>query len=78
MQVPSKLVGWQLHGSGGGNLAGVGLAVAPRMSSARALSGPRQGFCRGVVVVPGKNLAGGLVGFFGKDLAEVRRLLILF
>ena len=59
-------------------MAGVGLAVAPRMSSARALPGPRQGSCRGVAVVPGKDLAGGLVGFLGKDLAEVRRLLILF
>ncbi|KRX71732.1 hypothetical protein T12_7033, partial [Trichinella patagoniensis] len=28
-------------------------------------------------VVPGKGLAGGLVAFLGKDLAEDRRLLIL-
>ena len=28
-------------------------------------------------VVPGKDLAGGLVAFLGKDLAEDRRLLIL-
>ena len=58
-------------------MAGVGLAAAPRMSSARVLPGPRQGSCRGVVVVPGKDLAGGLVGILGKDLAEDRRLLIL-
>ena len=38
---------------------------------------PRQGPCRGIVVVPGKDLAGGLMGFLGKDLAEVSRLLIL-
>ena len=38
---------------------------------------PRQGPCRGVVVVPGKGLAGGLVGILGKDLAEDRRLLVI-
>ena len=38
-----------------------GLAVAPLMPSARALPGARQGSCRGVAVVPGKALAGGLV-----------------
>ena len=70
-------MGWQLHGSGGGDLAGVGLAVAPRMPSARALLGPRQGSCHGVMVVPGKDLARGLVGFLGEELAEVRRLLII-
>ena len=58
-------------------MAGAGLAVAPLMPSARVLPGPRQGSCRGVVVVPGKDLAGDLVGFLGKDLAEVCRLLIL-
>ena len=58
-------------------MAGVGLAVDPQMSSARALPGPRQGSCRGVAVFPGKGLAGGLEGFLGKDIAEVRRLLIL-
>ena len=58
------------------NLAGVGLAVASRMSSARALPGTSQGSCRGVAVVPGKDLAGGLVGFPGEDLTEVRRLLL--
>ena len=55
----------------------VSLAMAPWMSSARALPGPRQGSCRDIVVVPGKDLAGGLVDFLGKDLAEDRRLLVL-
>ena len=59
-------------------MVGAGLAVASRMSSARALPGPRQESCCGVAVVPDKDLAGGLVGFPGKDLAEVHRLLILF
>ena len=75
--MPAYLVGWQLHGSGSGNLAGVGPAMALRMSLARGLPGPRQGSCRGVAVVPGKDLDVGLVGFLGEDLAEVRRLLIL-
>ena len=44
---------------------------------ARPLPGPRQGSCRGVVVVPGKGLAEGFVGILGKDLAEDLRLLIL-
>ena len=49
-------------------MAGVGLAVAPQMSLARASPGSRQGSCRGTVVVPGKDLAGGLVDFLGKIL----------
>ena len=69
-------LGRQLHACGGGGLIGVGLMVALRVSSARALPGPRQGSCRGVVVVPGKDFARGLVGFVGENLAEVRRLLI--
>ena len=77
MQVLAWLVGWQLHGNGGRILADVGLAAAPRMSSARVLPGPWQGSCRGVVGVPGKGLARGLVGILGKDLAEGLRLLIL-
>ena len=75
--MPAYLVGWQLHGSGSGNLAGVGPAMALRMSLARGLPGPRQGSCRGVAVVPGKDLAGVLVDFLGKDLVEGRRLLVL-
>ena len=54
-----------------------GLAVAPLMFSTRALPGAQQGSCRGVAVVPGKDLAGGLVDFLGKNLVEGRRLLIL-
>ena len=61
------MVGWQLRGKGGRVLAGVGLVVAPRMSPARALPGPRQGSFRGVVGVPGKRvLPGGLVGILSK------------
>ena len=71
-------MGWQLHGNGGGVLADVGLAAAPLVSSARVLPGPRQGSCRGVVVVPGKGLAGGLVGILGKDLVEDLRLLVIY
>ena len=70
-------MGWQLHGNGGGVLADVGLAVASRMFLARVLLGPWQGPCRGILVVPGKGLAGGLVGILGKDLAEDRRLLVI-
>mgnify|MGYP006951652130 FL=1 len=58
-------------------MAGAGLAVAPLMPSARVLPGARQGSCRGVAVVPGKALAGGLVDLLGKDPAEGRRLLVL-
>ena len=76
-QVPVRLVGWQLHGNGGRSLADAGLVVASRTPSARALAGSWQGSCRGVVVVPSKDLAGGLVGFLGKDLGKVRRLLTL-
>ena len=50
-------------------MAGAALAVAPLAFSARVLPG--------CAVVPGKDLAGGLVGFLGKDLAEICRLLIL-
>ena len=42
---------WQLHGSGGGVLVGVGLAAAPQASSSRALPGARQGSSRGTAVV---------------------------
>ena len=72
------MVGWQLHGNGDGALADVGLAAVLRMSSARVLPGPRQRYCRGGVVVPGKGLAGGLVGILGKDLVEDLRLLVIY
>ena len=51
-------------------MAGAGLAVALLVPSARALPGARQGSCRGVSVVPGKTLSGGLVDFHGEDPAE--------
>ena len=60
---------WKLdwHGFGGG-LAGV-LGEGLKGGPARVL--PLR------TVVPSKGLAGGLVVFLGKDLAEDRRLLIL-
>ena len=78
---PPSWLGWQLHANGGGSLVGVGLAVAPLASSVRALpGGPTRVLSRGPArvlpwraVVPGKDPAGGLVAFLGKD----RRLLIL-
>ena len=57
------------------------LLVFWQLTPARLLPGsrrsPRQGPCRGIVAVPEKGLAGGLVDFLGKDLAEDRRLLLL-
>ena len=53
------------------------LAVAPLSSLARALLGGPIGVLPWRAVVPGKDVAGGLVAFLGKDLAEDRRLLIL-
>ena len=73
--LPSWL-GWQLHANGGGVLVDAGLAVAPLVSSERALPRARQGSCRDIAVVPGKDLAGGLVDSLGKDLVEDRRLLV--
>ena len=81
--LPSWL-GWQLHVNDG-SLVGAGLAVAPLASLARVLPcGPARVLPCGPTrvlpwhaVVPGKGLAGGLVAFLGKDLAEDRRLLIL-
>ena len=58
-------------------LTGMDLMVALQVLLARALPGPRQGSCRGIAVVPGKDLSGGRVDFLGKDLAEERRLLAL-
>ena len=68
---------WQLHANGGGDMAGAGLAVALLASSVRALPGGPARVLPWRAVVPGKGLAGGLVAFLGKDLAEDRRLLIL-
>ena len=73
---PPSWLGWQLHAKGRGSLADVGLAVASSASLARALPcGPARALPRRVVV-PGKDLAEGLVAFLGKGLAEDPRLLI--
>ena len=74
---PPSWLGWQLHVNGSGSLVGAGLAVAPLASLARASPGSPTRVLPWRVVVPGKYLAGGLVAFLGKDLAEDRRLLIL-
>ena len=58
-------------------MVGVGLAVALLASLVRALPGGPARVLPWRAVVPGKVLAGGLVAFLGKDLAEDRRLLIL-
>ena len=78
-QVPAQLVGlaaacerwWKLgwRGPGGGPAGVLGEGLARPCGSARVL--PWR------AVVPGKGLAGGLVAFLGKDLAEDCRLLIL-
>ena len=69
--------GWQLHVNGGGDLVGAGLAVAPLASFARALPGGPARVLLWRAIVPGKDLAGGLVAFLGKDVAEGCRFLIL-
>ena len=74
--LPSWL-GWQLQANGGGDLAGAGLEVALLAPLARALPGGPARVLSWRAVVPGKDLAGGLVDFLGQDLAEDRRLLIL-
>ena len=82
--LPSWL-GWLLHANGGGNLVGVDLAVALLTPLARvSLGGPTRVLPGGPTrvllwrtVVPGKDLAGGLVSLLGKDLAEDHCLLIL-
>ena len=74
---PPSWLGWQLHVNGGGNLVAAGLAVALLASSVRALPGGLARASPWHAVVPGKDLAGGLVALLGKDLAEDRCLLIL-
>ena len=74
---PPSWLGWQLHANSGGSLVGVGLAVALLASLVRALPGGPARVLPWRAVVPGKGLAGGLVAFLGRDLAENRRLLIL-
>ena len=67
--LPSWL-GWQLHANGGGDLAGMGLAVALLVHLARALPGGPARIPPRHTVVPDKDLAAGLVGFLGKNPAE--------
>ena len=74
---PPSWLGWQLHVNDGGDLVGAGLVVAPLASSVRALPGGPARVLPWRAVVPGKDLAGGLVALLGKDLAEDRFLLIL-
>ena len=74
--LPSWL-GWQLHANGGGDMAGAGLEVALLVPLARALPGGPARALPWRAVVPGKDLAEGLVAPLGKDLAEDRCLLIL-
>ena len=74
MCLPSWL-GRQLHANVGEDLAGAGLAVALLVCLARvSLGGPARVLPGGPARVlpwragfPGKDLAGGLVGFFGED-----------
>ena len=61
---------WQLHVNGGGDLAGAGLEVAPLAPLARALPGGSARVLPRHTVIPGKDLAGCLVGFLGKNPAE--------
>ena len=58
-------------------MADVGLAVALLAFLARALPGGPARVLPWRAGVPGKTLAGGLVGFFGMDLDEDRVLSIL-
>ena len=76
MCLPSWL-GRQLHANGGRDLAGAGLAVALLVRLARALPGGPARVLPWRAVIAGKDLAGGLVAFLGKDLAEGCCLLIL-
>ena len=64
--LPSWL-GRQLHANGGGDLAGAGLTVALLVRLVRALLGGSARVLPWRVGVPGKDLAGGLVGFFSED-----------
>ena len=57
-------------------MVGVDLAVALLAPLARALPGGPARVLPWRAVVPGKDLAGGLVAFLGKDLSENCRLLI--
>ena len=58
-------------------MVGVGLAVSPLTPLARASPGGPTMVLPWCAVVPGKDLAGGLVAFLGKDLAEGRLLILI-
>ena len=73
---PNVVDGVGDRGFEGGSLRWCGRA-APARGLLGLLGLPRQGSCCGIAVVPGKDLADGLVGILGKDLAEDRHLLIL-
>ena len=64
--LPSWL-GRQLHANDGEDLAGAGLAVALLVRLARVLPGGPARVLPWRAGIPGKDLAGGLVGFFGED-----------
>ena len=64
--LPSWL-GWQLHVNSGGDTVGAGLVVAPLSPSARVLLGVPARVSPWRAGFPGKDLAGGPVGFFGED-----------
>ena len=65
--LPSWL-GWQQHANGGGELVGAGLAVALLLPLARVLPGGPARVLPWRAGVPDKDLAGGLMDFFGKGL----------
>ena len=67
--LPSWL-GRQLHANSGEDLAGAGLPVALLARLVRALPGGPARVLPWRAGVPGKDLAGGLVGIFGEDLGE--------
>ena len=62
--------GGQLHANGGGDLASLGLALALLACMARDLPGSPAMVLPRHAVIPGKDLAGGLVGFLDKNPAE--------
>ena len=61
---------WRLHANSGEDLAGAGLPVALLARLVRALPGGPARVLTWRAVVPGTDLAGGLVDFLGKHLVE--------
>ena len=72
--LPSWL-GRQLHANGGGGLTGVGLMVALQVFWQGPCRGPGKGLAVAPAVIPGKDLAGGLVVLLGWDPAKDHHLL---